>query len=123
MPLFYFDLKVTHCIYTHLKYISNIAIIHEHIFMESQVIFKIDKKLKEKAMQKAQAQGIPLASVLKMATKAFADGQLTMGLIGTEAFNAATRREIGTALKDISKNKNLSSSFKNTAAAIKHLKS
>ena len=91
--------------------------------MTSQVIFKIDKKIKERAMQRAQAQGVPLASVLKMATKAFADGQLTMGLIGTEEFNASTHREIGAALADIAKGKNLSPSFKDASSAIKYLKS
>lgn len=96
---------------------------HKKESMESQVIFKIDKKLKDKAMQRAQAEGVPLASVLKMATKAFADGQLTMGFIGTEEFNAATRREIRVALKDISRGKNLSPSFKKASSALKHLKS
>ncbi len=96
---------------------------HNNTRMESQVIFKVDKKLKERAMQRAQAQGVPLTSVLKMATKAFAEGQLTMGLIGIEELNATTRREIGAALADISKNKNLSPSFKSAASALKHLKS
>lgn len=96
---------------------------HKKYHMESQVIFKLDKKLKERAMQMAHAQGVPLTSVLKMATKAFADGQLTMGLIGTEEFNAVTRREISTALKDISRGKNLSPSFKSATSALKHLKS
>lgn len=91
--------------------------------MDSQVIFKIDKKLKERAMQRAQAQGIPLTAVLKMATKAFADGQLVMGLVGTEEFNAATRREITRAIKDVIGEKNLSHSFKTASTAIKYLKS
>lgn len=96
---------------------------HKKYHMESQVIFKLDKKLKERAMQRAQAQGVPLTSVLKMATKAFADGELMIGLIGTEKLNAATKREIRGALADIAKNKNISSPLKNAGSALKHLKS
>ncbi len=90
--------------------------------MDSQVIFKIDKKIKAKAMKRAQDQGIPFASVLKMATKAFAEGELTMGLIETERFNEVTRREISKALKDIKKGKNLSPAFTNAKDAIAYLK-
>ena len=62
--------------------------------MTTQVIFKIEKKLKEQAMKKAQSKGIALASMLKFATKAFVAGQLDVGLVGTEVFNAKTRREM-----------------------------
>lgn len=94
---------------------------HKKYFMESQIIFKLDKKLKERAMQRAQAQGVPLTSVLKMAMKAFADGELTMGLIGTEKLNTVTQHEIRTALVDITKGNNLSPSFKDTKSVLKHL--
>lgn len=90
--------------------------------MESQIIFKLDKKLKERAMQRAQAQGVPLTSVLKMAMKAFADGELTMGLIGIEKLNTATQHEIRTALADITKGNNLSPSSKDAKSVLKHLK-
>lgn len=90
--------------------------------MTSQVIFKIDKKLKEKAMAKAQHQGIAFASVLKLATKAFVEGDLALGLVGSEKFNAKTAREVKRALKDISRGKNLSSGFTSTKDAIKFLK-
>lgn len=80
--------------------------------MTSQVIFKIDTKLKERAMKKAQSAGLPFASVLKFATKAFVDGQLDVGLVGTEKFNASASREISRALADIGKNKNLSPRFR-----------
>ena len=33
--------------------------------MTSQIIFKIEKKLKDKAMKKAQGEGIAFAAVLK----------------------------------------------------------
>ncbi|MEK7102472.1 MAG: hypothetical protein AAB912_02440, partial [Patescibacteria group bacterium] len=77
--------------------------------MTTQVIFKIDKKLKEKAMAKARHEGIAFASVLKLATKAFVEGDLTLGLVGSEKFNARTSREVKGALKEISQGNNLSS--------------
>lgn len=90
--------------------------------MTTQVIFKIDKKLKEKALAKAQYEGISLTSILKLATKAFVDGDLTLGLIGSEKFNTKTSREVKNALKDISDGRNLSPRFTSAKAAIKFLK-
>ena len=90
--------------------------------MITQVIFKIDKKLKEKAMAKAQHEGITLASVLKLATKAFVEGDLTLGLVGSEKFNARTAREVKNVLKDISHGKNLSPGFTSAKDAIEFLK-
>ena len=46
--------------------------------MTTQVIFKIDKKLKERAMKRAENEGLPFASVLKLATKAYVEGDLTI---------------------------------------------
>lgn len=89
--------------------------------MNTQVIFKIDKKLKERAMTKAQDEGIALASVLKLATKAFAEGYLTLGLVGSEKFNAIAGKEIRGALKDIAKGKNLSPRFSSAKTAVKYL--
>ena len=48
--------------------------------MNSQVVFNVDSKTKAAAMKRAKSQGVPFASVLKFATKAFADGLLTMRL-------------------------------------------
>ena len=90
--------------------------------MTTQVIFKIDKKLKEKAMAKAQHEGIAFAAILKLATKAFVDGDLTLELVGSEKFNAKTAREVKVALRDISKGKNLSRGFASAKDAIKYLK-
>ncbi|EKD94246.1 MAG: hypothetical protein ACD_26C00151G0003 [uncultured bacterium] len=90
--------------------------------MTTQVIFKIDKKLKDKAMAKAQHEGIAFASILKLATKAFVDGDLSLGLIGSEKFNTATGREVANAKKDISQGKNLSPNFSSAKEAIKFLK-
>lgn len=91
--------------------------------MTTQVIFKIDKKLKDKAMRKAQNQGLPLASVLKLATKAFVEGRLNVDLVGGEKFNPAARREIGEALEDIAAGKNLSPRFNSAKASLKYLRS
>lgn len=90
--------------------------------MTTQVVFKIDKKLKKKAMAKAQHDGITFTSVLKLATKAFVEGDLMLGLIGSEKFNAQTAQEVKRALQDISKGKNLSPSFTSAKDAIKFLK-
>ncbi|MFA5318456.1 MAG: hypothetical protein WC323_03215 [Patescibacteria group bacterium] len=89
--------------------------------MISQVIFKIDSKLKEQAMKKAQIAGLPFASVLKFATKAFISGQLEVGLVGMEKLNATTAEEIKNAIKDIKKKKNLSPNFKNAKQAMQFL--
>ena len=91
--------------------------------MTTQVIFKLDKKLKDKAMRKAQTEGVALSSILKMATKAFVEGELNVGLVREERFNAKTRKEIDQALKDIKSGKNLSPTFDNAKDAINYLKS
>lgn len=89
--------------------------------MTTQVIFKIDQKLKDRAMKKAQGEGIPFASVLKLATRAYADGQLDIGIISNQPFNLKTRREISNALKEIEVGKGLSPRFKNAREAMAYL--
>lgn len=89
--------------------------------MNTQVIFKIDKKLKKQAMNRAEDEGIAFASVLKLATKAFAEGYLTLGLVGSEKFNAVAGKEIKGALEDISVGKNLSPRFSSAKQAAKYL--
>ena len=79
--------------------------------MNTQVIFNLDKKLKDQAMKKAQRQGLPFGVVLKLATKAFVEGSLDIGLISKEEFNPATRKSVEKALKDIKEGKNLSPEF------------
>ncbi|MDP2642046.1 MAG: hypothetical protein Q8P21_02025 [bacterium] len=49
--------------------------------MTEQVIFKIDKKLKEQAMKKAKREGIAFSSVLKSATQAYIEDQFEVGLV------------------------------------------
>ena len=48
--------------------------------MNTQIVFTIDPKIKARAMKRARREGLPFASVLKFATKAFADGRLSVGL-------------------------------------------
>lgn len=67
--------------------------------MNTQIVFKVDKKIKARAMKRAKNEGIPFASVLKFATRAFADGKLTIDII--ERPNAQTRRILDAALRDI----------------------
>lgn len=91
--------------------------------MTTQVIFKIDKKLKDKAMRKAQNQGLPFASVLKLATRAFVEGRLNVDLVGgEEKFNPSARREISAAVEDIAAGKNLSPRFSSAKASLKYLR-
>jgi len=91
--------------------------------MTTQVIFNIDKKLKIKAMKKAQSEGLPFGAILKLATKAFVEGTFDVGLISNEEFNPSTRKSVDKALRDIKENKNLSPRFSSTKEAIAYLKS
>jgi len=90
--------------------------------MTSQIIFKIEKKLKDKAMKKAQGEGIAFAAVLKLATQAYIKGDLDVELVARPKLNAKTRNEIAEISKDIKAGKNLSPSFSRAAEAIAYLK-
>lgn len=89
--------------------------------MTTQVIFKIDKKLKERAMRKARAEGVPFSAVLKLATKAFVDDRLQLDVAVHPPFNEKTHKLILKALDDIKKGKNLSPTFSNVEDAIRYL--
>ena len=91
--------------------------------MTRQVIFKIDEKLKDRAMKKARKEGIAFASVLKLATQAYVDGALEVQLVAPPKLNARTRRELQGISEDIRQGKNLSPPFDNTKDAIAFLKS
>lgn len=90
--------------------------------MTTQVTFKIDKKLKDLAMKKAQNEGLPFGALLKLATKAFVDGSLSIGLVSKEEFNPKTRKAIEKAIEDARKGKNLSPAFTSAKDAIAYLK-
>jgi antitoxin component of RelBE/YafQ-DinJ toxin-antitoxin module len=89
--------------------------------MISQVIFKIDKALKQKAMKRAEQEGVPLAFVLKMATKAYADNKMDVMVVAEPKFNYKTDKEVKQALKDIKRGRNLSPGFNNAKDAIEYL--
>ena len=90
--------------------------------MTTQVIFTMDRNLKDKAMRKARSFGFPFSSVLNLATRAFVDGKINIGVVDNQSFNDKTAREIRSALSDISKGKNLSSRFSSAKEAINYLK-
>ena len=90
--------------------------------MITQVIFKIDRKLKDKAMERAQREGLPLASVLKLATKAYVDGTLKVGLNSEPKLNQKTEKVLLKALAEIKKGKNISPGFENFKDAVTYLK-
>ncbi len=89
--------------------------------MTTQVIFKIDKQLKDQAMKKAQKEGLPFSFVLKMATQAYVDNNLDIELVARPQLNAKTRRELIKISKDIKEGKNLSPAFSSAAEMKKYL--
>lgn len=91
--------------------------------MNSQVVFNIDRKLKDKAMRRARTAGVPFSSILKFATQAYAEGRLDVGIGEPERFNAKTRKEIEEALEDAKHGRNLSPAFDNVADMNAYLKS
>lgn len=90
--------------------------------MISQVIFKIDKELKQKAMQKAQNEGLAFAAVLKLATQAYVEGSLDVELVAQPRLNAKTRKMLLKEAREIRQGKNLSPAFDNAKDAIAYLK-
>lgn len=92
--------------------------------MTTQVIFKIDKKIKEKAQKKAKGSGLTFSDILQMATYAYVRNDFEPRLVRKEeVLNAKTRRELREMSKDIRAGKNLSPIFDNTKDAIAWLKS
>lgn len=91
--------------------------------MTSQVIFKLDKKLKDQAMKKAQKEGLAFSSVLKIIIKSFVEGDLRLGLVHEEKFNTSTQKEVDRVLHDIKTGKNLSPRFTTVKKAIAYLES
>ena len=91
--------------------------------MITQVIFKIDKKLKERAMKKAEGEGLAFSTVLKLATQAYANGKLYVELAPPPRFNARTRRMLRQELAEIKQGKNLSPRFRTAKETISFLKS
>ncbi|MDP2650110.1 MAG: hypothetical protein Q8P16_00925 [bacterium] len=79
--------------------------------MTTQVVFKIDPKIKARAMRRAKKEGVPFASVLKMMTQAFAEGEYSVKIVKEERFNEKTARDMRSVFKDIESGRNLSPAF------------
>jgi antitoxin component of RelBE/YafQ-DinJ toxin-antitoxin module len=90
--------------------------------MTTQIVFTVDPKIKARAMKRAKREGVPFASVLKLATKAFAEGRFSVDIAASERFNAKTTRILRAALRDVEEGKNLIS-FKNTKEMDAYLRS
>ncbi len=71
--------------------------------MVEQVIFKIDKKLKEQAMKKAKREGIAFSAVLKSATQAYVEDEFEVGLV----YSPKLIRDVRAAQKEIREGKGL----------------
>lgn len=91
--------------------------------MTTQVIFTIDKRLKNEAMRKARSFGLPFSSVLNLATRAFVNGKIDIEVVNNDVLNDKTRRELIKISNDYKKGKNLSPVFNNAKEAIAYLKS
>ena len=75
--------------------------------MTTQVVFNVDKVIKAQAMRRAKNEGIPFSAVLKFATKAFAEGNLSLSVTQSEVFNEKTARIIRAAMRDAKTGKNI----------------
>lgn len=91
--------------------------------MVTQVIFKIEPKLKNQAIRKAKREGTTYSSVLKFATRAYVKGDFRVGLVReNELPNAKTARELDQMDRDIKAGRNLSPGFDNAQDMIAYLK-
>ena len=80
--------------------------------MTTQVIFKIDNKIKAQAQKKAKDNGLTFSDVLQMATYAYVRDDFEPVLMRKEErLNLKTRRELIRISNDIKKGKNLSPRF------------
>lgn len=52
--------------------------------MNTQIIFKAEKELKDAAMKKAQSEGLTLKAILYQSLKLYTENKLKFGLIDSE---------------------------------------
>lgn len=90
--------------------------------MTTQVIFKMDKDLKDRAMKKAKERGVAFSTILKLATEAFVADELDIRVEKIENFNVKTQKLIKQAIEDAKTGRNQSPAFDNTKDAITWLK-
>ncbi len=87
--------------------------------MTTQVIFKMDSKLKYQGMKKAQLEGVPFSTIVRMLIKAYVQGDFEVGLV--EKPNAQTARMIKQAHNDFSNGKNISGPYTTPKEISSHL--
>ncbi len=90
------------------------------------MLFRVDPAVKTRATRRARQEGIPLGVVLKFATKAYANGELNLGITQSpEILNEKTVRQLAGIDRDIRLKKNLSpvvddvESFLNSLRAVR----
>jgi len=67
----------------------------------TQIIFKIDQKTKDRAMQKARKEGTTLSAFLKSATSAYVRDEYRNGIVRTRDAEQAKRHpEIDVAIEE-----------------------
>ncbi|MES2060184.1 MAG: hypothetical protein V4438_04090 [Patescibacteria group bacterium] len=77
--------------------------------MTSQVVFKIDSKLKKEAMQKSKKDGVAFSYILKSAVRDYVSGNLKLSLVhqdeygDMEAFRQASYDDVLKMLGPMSK--------------------
>ena len=92
--------------------------------MTTQVIFRINPKIKMQAQKRAKSSGLTFSDVLQMATYAYARGDFEPVLMRKEErLNAKTYKEMIKISDDIKKGKNLIGPFNSAEEMMKSLKS
>lgn len=86
------------------------------------IIFKVDKKIKEKAQKQAKKGGFSLSDYYRHATASLAEGECTVDIVERPRLNTKTIRELLKISEDIKKGRNLSPIFHNAEDAINYLK-
>lgn len=90
----------------------------------SQVLFRVDPRVKRRAVQRARQEGVPLGAVLKLATKAYGNGDLHLGVTHRlpEIPNARTRKALAAIDRDIKAGRNLSPVFEDVESFLSSLR-
>lgn len=85
------------------------------------VIFKIDKKLKEKAQKQAKKGGFSLSDYYRRATISLADGESTVEIVTRPKLKDKVLRELLRMSQDFKEGKNISPAFTNIEDMKKYL--
>lgn len=85
------------------------------------VIFKIDKKLKEKAQKQAKKGGFSLSDYYRKATISLASGESTVEIVTRPQLKDSVVRELLKMSQDFKEGKNISPAFTNIEDMKKYL--